>query len=274
MFVLRNPFGRYGGIVSDAPIRVEVNGRPATAEQLAHPAQVNYGHFTTMQVRSGRVRGLDLHLDRLDSATQELFDTGVDRDRIRDHLRHALADVRDASVRVSIFRPETRHPVCVLVAVRPPVDAPALPQGLKSVPYQRPVPHIKHAGTFAQLYYGRLARRHGFDDALLTGPGGAVSEAGISNFAVYDGDSVSWPDAPCLAGITMQLLQHRLPAAGIPTRRAPVHLADVASVAAAFVTNSRGVAPVGRIDDATIPVDASLTKAIVELYESVDWDPI
>ncbi|SFO31799.1 Amino-transferase class IV [Actinomadura madurae] len=32
-------------------MRIEVNGRPATAEALAHPALVNYGHFTAMQVR-------------------------------------------------------------------------------------------------------------------------------------------------------------------------------------------------------------------------------
>ncbi|WP_207939157.1 hypothetical protein [Actinomadura darangshiensis] len=45
---------------------IEVDGRPATAEALAHPAIVNYGHFTAMQVRSGRVRGLAAHLRRLD----------------------------------------------------------------------------------------------------------------------------------------------------------------------------------------------------------------
>jgi branched-subunit amino acid aminotransferase/4-amino-4-deoxychorismate lyase len=94
--------------VTNAPIRVEVNGRTATAEQLQHPALVNYGHFTAMQIRDGRTRGLALHLDRLVAATQELFNDGVDPDLIRGHIRHALAGVRDASVRVSVFWPETR----------------------------------------------------------------------------------------------------------------------------------------------------------------------
>lgn len=58
-------------------MRIEVNGRPATAEALAHPALVNYGHFTAMRVRGGRVRGLDAHLRRLDAATRELFGTGL-----------------------------------------------------------------------------------------------------------------------------------------------------------------------------------------------------
>jgi branched-subunit amino acid aminotransferase/4-amino-4-deoxychorismate lyase len=260
--------------VSDAPIRVEVDGQPATAEQLQHPVLVNYGHYTAMQVRDGRTRGLALHLDRLQAATRELFDAGVDADLVRDHLRHALADGRDASVRVGVFWPERHDTASVLVAVRPPVQPPSRPRALKSVPYQRPVPHVKHAGSFAQIHYGRLAERHGFDDALLTGPGGVISEAGISNVAVHDGTTLVWPDAPCLAGITMQLLQPRLPGAGVPTRRAPVRLADVSSFAAAFVTNSHGVAAVGRIDDIEIPVDAGLLKTVVDVYESVGWDPI
>jgi hypothetical protein len=53
----------------DVP-RIEVNGGPATADQLAYPAIVNFGHFTAMQVRGGAVRGLGLHLSRLDSATR------------------------------------------------------------------------------------------------------------------------------------------------------------------------------------------------------------
>jgi branched-subunit amino acid aminotransferase/4-amino-4-deoxychorismate lyase len=260
--------------VGDAPIRVEVDGRTATADQLQHPALVNYGHYTAMQVRDGRTRGLALHLDRLAAGTRELFDTGVDSDLIRSHIRHALSAVRDASVRVGVFLSDSRGPASVLVAVRPPVEPPSRPQALKSVPYQRPVPHIKHAGSFAQIYYGRLAGRHGFDDALLTGPGGVISEAGISNVAVHDGTALVWPDAPCLAGITMQLLRPRLDGAGVPTRRGPVHLADIGSVVAAFVTNSYGIVPVGRIDDTAIPVDPDLTKTVLDVYESVAWDPI
>ena len=256
------------------PIRVEVNGQPATAENLQYPAQVNYGHVTVMQVRSGRVRGLELHLARLDAATRELFDADLDPDRVRDHLRHALADAPDASVRISVFWPESDRAPSVMVAVRPPVDPPSTPQSLKSVPYQRPVPHLKHAGTFGQLYYGRLAVRHGFDDALLTGPSGEISEAGISNVAFFDGTTVIWPAAPSLSGITMQLLEPRLASAGLATHRAPVLLADLPSFAGAFVSNSRGVAPVGRIDDTALPVDVDLIAKISDIYASVPWDEI
>jgi hypothetical protein len=56
--------------------RIEINGRAATAEQLHFRALADYGHFTGMEVRKGRVRGLDLHLARLDAGTRELFDNG------------------------------------------------------------------------------------------------------------------------------------------------------------------------------------------------------
>ena len=39
------------------------NGQPAQVEDLL-PALVNYGHFTSLQVRDHAVQGLDLHLAR------------------------------------------------------------------------------------------------------------------------------------------------------------------------------------------------------------------
>jgi branched-subunit amino acid aminotransferase/4-amino-4-deoxychorismate lyase len=69
---------------------VQIDGLAATAEQLRRPALVNYGHFTAMQVRNGKVRGLRFHLYRLETATEELFGTGLDRSRVQEHIRRAL----------------------------------------------------------------------------------------------------------------------------------------------------------------------------------------
>jgi branched-subunit amino acid aminotransferase/4-amino-4-deoxychorismate lyase len=257
-------------------MRVEINGQPAGAEQLAYPAVTNYGHYTAMQVRNGATKGLQLHLARLQKASEELFDTGIDPDAVRDHIRHALdsAGTADASVRISAFRPEDDGELSILVAVRPPVGPSARPQRLMAVPYQRPLPHLKHAGSFGQIYYGRRANDRGFDDALLTGPDGVVSEAAVSNIAFCVGDTVIWPAAPSLAGTAMQLLEPRLPEAGVPTRRLPVRLADHPSWTGAFVSNSRGVAPVDRIDNLEVPVDVTLMKSVTEVYEAIPFDQI
>jgi branched-subunit amino acid aminotransferase/4-amino-4-deoxychorismate lyase len=63
------------------------------------------------------------------------------------------------------------------------------------VRYLRPDPHIKHLAT-GQAFYSRLARRNGFDDALLTASHGLVAESAIANFGLFDGSGVVWPEAP------------------------------------------------------------------------------
>jgi branched-subunit amino acid aminotransferase/4-amino-4-deoxychorismate lyase len=83
-----------------------------------------------------------------------------------------------------------------------------------------------------------------------------------------------WPDAPALAGITMQLVEPRLEAAGLPTRREPVHLADLPGYRAAIVTNARGIAPVAQIDDVELAVDTELMDTVMAVYQAVPWDPI
>lgn len=86
-------------------LRAEIDGHAAPARELRFLALVNYGHFTAMQIRKQAVRGLDRHLRRLDAATRELYGTGLDADRVRAHIRHALGEqISDATVRVTVFQ--------------------------------------------------------------------------------------------------------------------------------------------------------------------------
>ncbi|GGO44277.1 aminotransferase class IV [Streptomyces lasiicapitis] len=265
--------------------RLEIDGAPATADALRARALDTFGHFTAMQVRDGRVRGLGLHLARLDAATRELFDQGLDGERVRDLVRHALAGdggdgaagvIADASVRVYVHAPDGAP--SLMVTVRPPTELPAAmadrAQALKSVAYVRPVAHIKHLGGFAQAYHGRAARRAGYDEALLTGPDGEISEGAITNVAFFDGHEVVWPDAPHLAGITMQLLEAGLADAGLPWRRGPVRLRNLPGYRAAFVANSWGVSPVRRVDDLELALDEKLMATVAGVYEEVPRDLI
>lgn len=255
--------------------RIEIDGRPATAEDLARFVMVSsYGHFTAMQVRGRAVRGLDFHLERLAGATRELFGTGLDGGRVLDAVRHALGDDADASVRVNVFRPDGAGDVSLLVSVRGPGPAPSGPQSLMSVDYQRPVAQVKHVGGFAQGYFGNAAREAGFDEALLVGPGGVIAEGAITNVGFADGDTVVWPDAPALHGITMRVIQREMDAAGLPWRHRRVTVADVASFDGAFACNSRGIAPIGRLDELILPTGADLVKRVIGLFESAPWDAL
>jgi branched-subunit amino acid aminotransferase/4-amino-4-deoxychorismate lyase len=263
--------------MTDSPPLIEIDGAPATVERL-WPALAGYGHFTAMQVRGGKVRGLAFHLERLEGATRELFGGGLDGDLVRDRIRHALAAAgrTEASVRVNAFQPVEgpgEH-VALMVTVREPARMPDGPQRVKSVPYQRPVAHLKHVGSFAQAYWARRVRAEGYGEALLVRPGGEISEGAVTNIGFLYGDTVVWPDAPQLHGTAMRVLERALDAAGITQNRRPVRLTDVPSYDGAFLANSRGIAPIGEIDGMTIPTGAKLLAVIGELYEAVPWDEI
>jgi branched-subunit amino acid aminotransferase/4-amino-4-deoxychorismate lyase len=250
-------------------VRVEIDGQVVSAESLWSTAS-SFGHFTAMQVRGRRTRGLALHLDRLEAANRELFDTGLDAERIRTLVRQALREVGDASVRVYVF--ESDPEPAIMVTVREPGGI-STPQRLQSVHYQRPDAHIKHLAT-GQAFYSRLAHRHGFDDALLTSADGLVSETAIANVGFFDATGVVWPKAPLLRGITMQLLERELPELGVPSRASPVRLQNLTSFDGAFLTNARGIAAVSDIDGAQLPIPAERLKALADAYESVSWDEI
>jgi len=223
-----------------------------------------------MQVRSRRTRGLALHLARLEAANRELFEAELDGARVRELIRHALRDVEDASVRVYAF--ESGDEPTIMVTVKQPGDV-STPQRLQSVRYQRPEAHLKHLAT-EQGFYSRLARRNGFDDALLTTSDGVISETSIANIGFFDGSRVVWPAAPLLHGITMQLLERKLVELSVPTRRAPVRLHDIASFDGAFLSNARGVAAVSEVDGMSLRMQARRMETIADAYASVPWDII
>jgi branched-subunit amino acid aminotransferase/4-amino-4-deoxychorismate lyase len=255
--------------------RVEINGRPAGLEQIWELDLSSGGHFTALQIRDRKTLGLDFHLARLDAATREMFGDGLDGGRVRDCIRHALGpDGADATVRVNVFRPAAGSGVSVAVSVRPPGAPPAREHCLQTVTYRRPAAHLKRSGGFGQSYYGSLAHENGFDEALFTGPDGAIYEGSITNIGFIDGEAIVWPDGPALNGIMMQVLQRELDRARVPWRRGPVYLPDLPSFGGAFVTNSHGMAPVARIDDLSLPTDSALMGTAERLLAAAPYDPI
>jgi branched-subunit amino acid aminotransferase/4-amino-4-deoxychorismate lyase len=273
----RFPASTLAAMTTPAPtLHVEFDGRPATAEDLRIPAFAGYGHFTAMQVRDRTVRGLTLHLDRLDSANRELFGLPLDGERVRELIGHALdgAGARDASVRVHGFLPPDSAATVPMVTVREPVRMDGAPRSLMSVPFARTVPHIKRVAEFGPAYYGRQARRAGFDEALLTSPGDVVTEGATTNIGFWDGTSVVWPDAPALTGITMALLESGLARTGRPSARRGVTLDGLGAYRTAFVTNSQGIAPVHRIDDIPFAVDEDLMKLLGRVYEGAPRETV
>ena len=97
----------------------------------------------------------------------------------------------------------------MVTVCQPPAD-PLPDSSLQQVAYQRSLAHLKHTGDFGQSYYGRLAERNGFGEALLTGPDGLISEGSMTNIGFFDGTAVVLSAAAMLSGIAVQLVQARL----------------------------------------------------------------
>ncbi|MEO8460715.1 MAG: aminotransferase class IV family protein [Dokdonella sp.] len=258
--------------------RIEINGDVAGAEDLQQLALVNYGHFTSMQVRGGCVRGFDLHVQRLADATRELFGSELDTDATRRYIRHALEGVNEPqSLRVTVFarefdrmRPEQSPSPDVLVSTSSARDNTRIaPLRVRSIHYQREFPHIKHVGTFALFHHQRLARLAGFDDALFTTPTGDISEGSIWNVGFWDGDRVVFPTVPALRGVTLQLLEIGLRRQGVAYAHRNVNLSDLASLQAAFTMNSGALGqPIASIDACEFNGDPQLATLLQIAYES------
>lgn len=160
----------------------------------------------------------------------------------------------------------------MVATVRDPVDTPAAPVTLMPVSYERPFPHIKHVGTFAQIRHGILAERAGFDDALLITADGRVSETTMANIGFVRGRTITWPDAPCLHGITWQLLDAVLARHGYAVRVEAVRLDEIGRFESAFLTNSVGVGAVGRIGTISFAADHPVVADVQSLYTDIPWD--
>jgi branched-subunit amino acid aminotransferase/4-amino-4-deoxychorismate lyase len=222
-----------------------IDGVPATRADLAHAALINYGAYTSFRVEGGGVRGLDLHLERLEAEARELFGEAVGEARLRELMRRAVGSRGECWLRVSLFSPEIspRTPGWigapkVMTAVFPP--PPPLGEGvrLQTQLYAREAPHLKHVATFGLIRARRLARATGFDDALFVDAEERVSEGSLWNIGFVRGREVVWPQAPMLAGVAQALLQRGLGTAGLGGATEPVRLADLARFDAAFLCNS------------------------------------
>lgn len=223
-----------------------LNGRTPTAEQLAPLAFAGYTHFTAMQVRDRAARGLDLHLERLRSASDEMFGHHLADAELRTLLADAVhRGPRDSSLTCFVTgrpgeftAPDVAPDLDVLVRVTDPAQPPAGPLALDAVAHERHLPEIKHTGEVAKTRYLRRAVARGFDDAAFLDRDGRLSEATIWNLAFSDGSSVIWPDAAVLPGVTMQILRRRLAALGVPQETRDIRPADLDPRLSGVVINS------------------------------------
>ncbi|MFH9663347.1 aminotransferase class IV family protein [Streptomyces sp. NPDC017248] len=256
----------------------ELNGRPVPPDDdaLLTLALTNYGHFTSMRVDNGRVRGLGLHLERLVRDCRTVLGADLDPERVRGYVRQAVGDLTGSFVtRVTIFdpavemgRPDKAETPSVLVTVRPAADLPMPPLRVKSIRYERDVPTVKHAGLFGALHARRTALLDGYDDALFIGTDNFISEGGTWNVGFIGEDGIVWPKADVLPGVTMALLQETG-----QHHTAPLTLTAAQGMQAAFATNtSIGVRALSSIDDTPMATEHPVLTQLRDTYLAIPGD--
>lgn len=263
-------------------VELSVDGAPATLDDLSHVALVNYGAYTSFRVERCGVRGLDLHLARLEAEAIELFGEPVGEARLRALMRAAAADRDDCWLRVSLFSPEIgprtpdwRGRPRVMIAASPPPPPLADSVRLQLQTYGREAPHLKHVATFGLIRARRSARETGFDDALFVDAEGKVSEGSLWNIGFISGEEVIWPQAPMLAGVAQALVQRGLGHSGLTGRTARVHVADLAAFDGAFICNSATPAcAVASIGDQAFATRPAIVDRLQAAWASNPVQPI
>lgn len=256
---------------------VQRNGQDATVMELGPLAFTGYAHFTAMQVRGGKVRGLDLHLERLKFASEKLFGQALPDDQVQAYLRAAIqAGPSDLSLTATMYSPTGEFTVAaastepeVLIRTGPAASGPEGPLTLATVNHERFLPQIKHVGEMAKTYFLRQAAEQGLDDVVFVDRQGRLSEATIWNLAFWDGSSVIWPLAEMLTGIMMGTVRRQLDRLGIPQRVKEITLADLPALSGGVVMNSLtpGVA-VSQIGSALLPEAPAFLELLHRAYKA------
>jgi len=259
-----------------------IDGLPATEADLHYLALVNYGAYTSFRIEDGGVRGLALHLARLEASSVELFGAAVGQDRLRALLRTALDDRREAWTRVSLFSPDIwpRMPGVVgvpkvMTSVSPPPPPLADRLRLQVQIYGREAPHIKHTASMGLIRARRSARTDGFDDALFADTDGVISEGSSWNIGFVTGETVVWPQAPMLAGVAQALIGRGLSVVDLDQRTGSVRVPDLTTFDTVFICNSATPAcPVTAIGATTFDPRPDLIERIRAAWAANPVEPI
>ena len=262
---------------SSANYPASINGACVISADMLPLAFSGFAHFTAMQVRGKKVRGLDLHLARLRKASEALFGVALADGQILEDVGRAINEgSEDLSLTVTLYAPAGEFSAksmnaepAVLIRTGPPSDGPSGPVRLAIVEHERFLPSIKHVGEGAKTYYLHRAVEQGFDDAVFKDRSGRLSEGTIWNLVFWDGSAVVWPRAELLEGTMMAMIQRQLSRAGIAQRHEDIRPDYLSRFAGAAIMNSwtPGV-PVTAIGPDSIPQSRHFMDLLHSAYQA------
>ncbi|KZN63513.1 hypothetical protein N473_16970 [Pseudoalteromonas luteoviolacea CPMOR-1] len=257
-----------------------INGEYQPNSALNPLAFSGFAHFSAMQVRGRKVRGIDLHLTRLRKASQKLFNNTLSDQQIRTYIRDAMSESPlDCSLTITLYSSHGEFTAQsmdtlpqVLVRTSAPSNGPVGPLHLTAIKHQRPMPDIKHVGEIGKTFYLHRAIEKGFDDAIFVDEQTRISEGTIWNLVFWDGYTIIWPKAPMLQGTTMSILQRQLTLLQIPQRTVELKLSDLNILRGAAVMNSWTPGITVKGIDSTVFKDSDTLNAL--LHKAYQYEPL
>ncbi|CCN34254.1 putative Branched-chain amino acid aminotransferase/4-amino-4-deoxychorismate lyase [Vibrio nigripulchritudo POn4] len=254
-----------------------LNGEIIPNSEICRLAFSGFAHFTALQVRDRKIKGMDLHLERLKNASMTLFGKTVPDEIVRSYVRTALEKgPADLSLTVTVYSPKGEFTSesmdiepKVLIRTSAPSNGPDGPLKLAAIHHQRPLANIKHVGEIGKTYYLHQAIRQGFDDAVFIDNNNRISEGTIWNMAFWDGETIVWPKADMLKGTMMTMVQRQLTKLDIPQRTEPVTPEGLSELKGAVVMNSwtPGIS-VSEISSHKFPHSNELSALLHNAYEN------
>lgn len=230
-----------------------------------------WGIFTTLLIHEGRPFAYHRHWQRL---TRDASRTDVELPVGQEEVRRVLDDLIEANAvgqglarlyfihnRAGMWKHEGNLPAVDFLACTSELNRYRIPAVLGIAPNGR---HAGHplSGTKVTSWLGNawlLAQAHkrGVDEVVLLNEHGHVAECTSANIFRRVGDRIETPplSSGCLAGVTREVLLDLAPAIGLAIRESVLRRADLLEADEVFITStSRGVLPVGRIEERRLPV--------------------
>lgn len=236
------------------------------------------GLFETLRVQNGRVRHLDLHMQRLQHGGTVLglaVPDAVTVAQAAQALLHAT-DVQNGSARLTVTRgvaprgllpPEQGEPTVFMTVTAGEAKVSSVSLMTSQTirrDEQSPLNCLKSLNYLPNILARQEAMRAGCDEALLLNVRGRVAETPISTVVIQEGDEFFTPSVGegALPGIARAVLLR----AGV-LREEPISLARLKAADGVYLINSLSVRQVKAFDGASVRQSAAGLSRLCAVLE-------
>ncbi len=265
-----------------------VNGQATGLDPADRGLAYGDGLFETMAARDGRIRWLDLHLDRLEEGCRRLEIAAPPRSLLKRELAAHCPREGRAVVKLIVTRgsgtrgylpPDPAMPTRVL-AVSPWPDYPEshYRQGISMKVCQLRLGEnpalagIKHLCRLEQVLAQLELRGHAVQQGLLLDGSGFVVGGSSSNiFAVHGGELRTPGLTRCgIKGVMRRVVLETARALNLRAEECELELPELLAADELFVTNSLfGIWPVADVDGRSFAIGATTRRLLAHLgYDS------